>query len=59
MILAMDIGNTNIVMGYVDKNCNVNSLFRMKTDISRTAWQYASEISGCVRTHHFGDCAAG
>ena len=51
MILAMDIGNTNIVMGYVDKNCNVNSLFRMKTDISRTAWQYASEIYGMLNIY--------
>lgn len=44
MILALDIGNTNIVLGCVDENNKVNSLFRIKTDISRTSWQYAVEI---------------
>lgn len=45
MILALDIGNTNVVLGCVDKNTKVNSLFRIKTDISRTSWQYAVEIN--------------
>lgn len=44
MILALDIGNTNIVLGCVDDNGKVHSLFRIKTDISRTSWQYAVEI---------------
>ncbi len=48
MILAIDIGNTNIVMGCVDKSCRVTSLFRIKTDISRTAWQYAAEMYGML-----------
>ncbi len=48
MILALDIGNTNIVLGCVDKNNKVNSLFRIKTDISRTSWQYAVEIKSML-----------
>lgn len=48
MILALDIGNTNIVLGCVDKENKVNSLFRIKTDISRTSWQYAVEINSML-----------
>lgn len=48
MILALDIGNTNIVLGCVDKHNNVSSLFRIKTDISRTSWQYAVEINSML-----------
>ncbi|MEE0264520.1 MAG: type III pantothenate kinase [Acutalibacteraceae bacterium] len=48
MILALDIGNTNIVLGCVDKHNKVSSLFRIKTDISRTSWQYAVEINSML-----------
>lgn len=48
MILALDIGNTNIVLGCVDHNRNVEALFRIKTDISRTSWQYAVEINSML-----------
>ncbi|MEE1154088.1 MAG: type III pantothenate kinase [Acutalibacteraceae bacterium] len=48
MILALDIGNTNIVLGCVDKDNKVSSLFRIKTDISRTSWQYAVEINSML-----------
>ncbi|MEE0858483.1 MAG: type III pantothenate kinase [Acutalibacteraceae bacterium] len=48
MILALDIGNTNIVLGCVNKENKVNSLFRIKTDISRTSWQYAVEINSML-----------
>ncbi len=48
MVLALDIGNTNIVLGCVDKHNKVSSLFRIKTDISRTSWQYAVEINSML-----------
>ncbi len=48
MILALDIGNTNIVLGCVDAQHIVHSLFRIKTDISRTTWQYAVEINSML-----------
>jgi len=48
MILAIDIGNTNIVLGCVDQSKKVSSLFRIKTDISRTSWQYAVEINSML-----------
>ena len=54
MILALDIGNTNIVLGCVDKNNRVNSLFRIKTDISRTSWQYAVEINSMLNMYNVG-----
>ena len=52
MILALDIGNTNIVAGCVDRQKTVHSLFRIKTDISRTAWQYAVDIHGMMEICH-------
>lgn len=48
MILALDIGNTNIVLGCVNEHKKVSSLFRIKTDISRTSWQYAVEINSML-----------
>lgn len=61
MILALDIGNTNIVAGCVDKQKKVSSLFRIKTDISRTAWQYAVELYSmmticCIDKTHIDGC---
>ena len=52
MILALDIGNTNIVLGCVEKDNTVNSLFRIKTDISRTSWQYAVEINSMLSIYN-------
>ena len=49
MVLAVDIGNTNIVMGCVDVENTVTAIFRIKTDISRTMWQYAVEIHSMLQ----------
>ena len=41
MILAVDIGNTYIVLGAVDEQCKVVQTLQMKTDPNETAYEYA------------------
>ncbi len=41
MILAVDIGNTYIVLGAVDGQCKVVQTVQMKTDPNETAYEYA------------------
>lgn len=42
MILAIDIGNSNVVIGCLDKNNHTTALFRMVTDLKKTEDEYAS-----------------
>ena len=42
MLLAIDIGNTNVVIGCLDENNNTVQLFRMVTDLKKTEDEYAS-----------------
>lgn len=59
MLLAMDIGNSNVVMGCLDENNQVIGLFRMVTDLKKTEDEYAAgmktilEYSGldCSKIH--------
>ncbi len=44
MILAVDIGNTYIVLGAVDGQCRVVQTMQMKTDPNETAYEYAVKI---------------
>ena len=36
MLLAIDIGNSNVVIGCLDENNRSTSLFRMVTDLKKT-----------------------
>jgi hypothetical protein len=40
MLLAMDVGNSNIVIGCIDGG-EISHVFRMVTDIARTEYEYA------------------
>jgi len=42
MLLAIDIGNSNVVIGCLDENNNTTALFRMVTDLKKTEDEYAS-----------------
>lgn len=45
MLLAVDIGNTNAVIGCLDENNRVTKLFRMVTDLKKTEDEYAAGIA--------------
>ena len=45
MLLAVDIGNTNVVIGCLDENNRVTKLFRMVTDLKKTEDEYAAGIA--------------
>ena len=47
MILAIDIGNTNIVIGCID-NGTITHVFRMASDIVMTSDEYAVKIKGVL-----------
>lgn len=51
MILAIDIGNTNITIGGYDPNGSLILTARIATDAHRTADQYAVEIYDIFRLH--------
>ena len=48
MILAIDIGNSNVVIGCLDENSEVSSLFRMVTDLKKTEYEYASSMKNLL-----------
>ena len=45
MLLAVDIGNTNVVIGCLDEQNRVTKLFRMVTDLKKTEDEYAAGIA--------------
>jgi len=53
MILALDIGNTHIVIGCIDGG-EISSVFRISTNISKTADEYAVKISSILGFHGIG-----
>ena len=50
MILAIDVGNTNIVLGGIMDNQQVFSA-RLASDRNKTADQYALDIQGILTMH--------
>ena len=42
MLLAIDIGNSNVVIGCLDENNQTTNLFRMVTDLKKTEDEYAA-----------------
>ncbi len=52
MILALDTGNTNIVLGCIDDNNDIVFEARVATDHSKTEYQYAAEFKGMLDMAH-------
>ena len=55
MLLAIDIGNTNVVIGCLDSDNKVVKLFRMVTDLKKTEDEYASGMK-MILEHNKLDC---
>ncbi|MDE6832730.1 MAG: type III pantothenate kinase [Ruminococcus sp.] len=53
MLLAVDIGNTNIVLGCMDDNNNVVLFERISTNHQATAVEYASLIKNILEMNNF------
>lgn len=51
MILAIDIGNTNVVLGIVEDDGSVKSMYRLRTDRTQTADEYAIKINSILELH--------
>ncbi|MGI5976600.1 MAG: type III pantothenate kinase [Candidatus Limivicinus sp.] len=51
MILAVDVGNTNIVLGCIDEG-KIMNIARIHTDINDTAMEYAIKLKGFLDTYH-------
>ncbi len=52
MVLAIDIGNTNIVIGVIDNKDNILFTGRLVTDKLKTADEYALLFSGIIGMHN-------
>lgn len=48
MLLTIDIGNSNVVIGCIDKDNQVSALFRMVTDLKKTEDEYASGMKAIL-----------
>lgn len=57
MLLAIDIGNSNVVIGCLDENNRTTALFRMVTDLKKTDDEYAAGIQA-ILNHNRVDCTA-
>lgn len=44
MILAIDTGNTHIVLGCIDNKGNISHIIRLETNLKKTEYEYASDI---------------
>ena len=43
MILAIDTGNTHIVLGCIDEKGEISHIIRLETNLKKTEYEYASE----------------
>lgn len=57
MLLAIDIGNSNVVIGCLNENNETIKLFRMVTDLKKTDDEYAAGIK-TILDYNGLDCAA-
>ena len=57
MLLAIDIGNSNVVIGCLSSQGKTLSLFRMVTDLKKTADEYAAGMQTILNHNHI-DCSA-
>lgn len=53
MVLAIDIGNTNIALGGFEED-RLSFVVRISTEASNTADEYASKILGTLAVHGIG-----
>ena len=44
MILAIDTGNTHIVLGCIDEKGEISHILRLETNLKKTEYEYASDI---------------
>ena len=44
MILAIDTGNTHIVLGCIDDKGEISHILRLETNLKKTEYEYASDI---------------
>ncbi len=44
MILAIDTGNTHVVIGCIDEKGNISHILRLETNLNKTEYEYASDI---------------
>ena len=44
MILAIDTGNTHIVLGCIDNKGAISHIIRLETNLGKTEYEYASDI---------------
>ena len=49
MLLAIDIGNSNVVIGCLDENNRTTQLFRMVTDLKKTEDEYAAGMKNILQ----------
>lgn len=56
MLLAIDIGNSNVVIGCIDENGQVAALLRMVTDLKKTEDEYAATMQG-ILAYNGIDCS--
>ena len=52
MILALDIGNTNIVIGYLESEENIVFVERLSTDLGKTSLEYAISIKNVLELYN-------
>ncbi|MBU3805926.1 MAG: type III pantothenate kinase [Candidatus Fournierella pullistercoris] len=52
MILALDVGNTNIVIGYLESEENIAFVERLSTDLSKTSLEYAISFKNVLEMYH-------
>ena len=50
MILALDVGNSDVVIGCIDSS-EISHVFRISTNIAKTADEYAIKISNILSLH--------
>ena len=56
MLLAIDIGNSNVVIGCLDEEHNTVDIFRMVTDLKKTEDEYASGMKTILEYNNV-DCS--
>jgi type III pantothenate kinase len=56
MLFAIDIGNSNVVMGCLDESHKTDKLFRMVTDLKKTEDEYAAEMK-MILEYNKVDCS--
>ncbi len=57
MLLAIDIGNSNVVIGCLNEHNKTTALFRMVTDLKKTEDEYAAGIQAILAYNKI-DCTA-